>query len=249
MTVLDLLGMAEVSERANEPSRGTAHVEQDIMLPLCRQRVRVPYEEHVEISREGPCFAHCCSILPPEGTDDRPSSLITFRHGRPLDASTLHRLSCAAISIMTSGTSPSTEQALAATAPEQGSSTLHSKPAAKNARIVGEMPPPVRGMPQGDENDDEGSDEGGSESESGESDFDAQTVKSEGGLAAKIQQLDEREHEDKKKLAQRGASGEGDGAPGEEVEEDPLEEPVGKPALSFARRRHLVTRSLPSEHR
>lgn len=98
-----------------------------------------------------------------------------------------------------------------------GASTRH-------ARLVGELPPQVnlrpedsngRPRPQGD--DDE---EDSNEDDDAGSDFDETTVKGEGGLAAKIVQLDEREFEDKKRRSEK-EDGDGEQAGIEELSTNP----------------------------
>lgn len=98
-----------------------------------------------------------------------------------------------------------------------GVDTTNGKPT-RTARIEGELPPPVRGIPKLDRDGEDDDEDEDAASDSGESEFDEATVKSEGGLAARIQELDEREHEDKKKLAERAANGE------EPVQDDAAEQ-------------------------
>lgn len=96
--------------------------------------------------------------------------------------------------------------------------------AAKHARLA-ELPPSGPSRLPENHNDHHHDDENDEEESGNESDFDETTVKTEGGLASKLESLDERAFEDKKKVALReeilaANGGHAQGAAGGTEEED-----------------------------
>lgn len=102
------------------------------------------------------------------------------------------------------------------------SSSSNSTGKPKQARLA-EAPPalPTKGPANLNHNDEDVNDE---HSDGAESDFDESTVKTEGGLVSKLENLDERAFEDKKKVAlreqQQSDNNAENGKEGEEEEED-----------------------------
>lgn len=87
----------------------------------------------------------------------------------------------------------------------------------KQARLAGPPPPlPTKG-PSNINDHHHDDDDAASDAES---DFDESTIKSEGGLVSKLENLDERTFEDKKKVALRESENGGNGGEGEDPEED-----------------------------
>lgn len=84
----------------------------------------------------------------------------------------------------------------------------------RRARLVGELPPAVRGIPSISRQDENDVQDGDQESDA-DSEFDG-PVKTEGGLAAKIAQLDERQFEDNRRIAERDGSGQQEAAADDE---------------------------------